>query len=171
MNKTLFGTLILIIAGFFYQGAQAQVKFNVRVNLGSQPAWGPTGYDHVDYYYLPDTDCYYDVNAGQFVYFSRGRWIYARTLPARYGRVDLYNTYKVVVNEPRPYQHADVYRQKYGSYRGHHDQQVIRDSHEEKYFVVRDHPRHAEWQRNHGRDDRDRHNDDRDRHNNDHDHH
>ena len=163
MKKTLFSTL-LIIAGFFYQGAQAQVRVNLHVNLGNQPAWGPTGYDYAEFYYLPDVDCYYDVNAGQFVYFGNGRWVYARTLPPRYGRVDLYNTYKVVVNEPTPYRRADVYRRRYGNYRGHHDQQVIRDSREEKYFVVRDHPRHNEWQKNHGRDDRDRHNNDHDHH-------
>ena len=153
MNKFLLG--VLLMAGLSYQGAQAQVKVNLSVNLGNQPAWGPTGYDHADFYYLPDADCYYDINAGQFVYADNGRWIYGRTLPPRFGKVDLYSTYKVVVNEPKPYLHADVYRKKYARYKGGRQRQpIIRDSKEEKYFVVKDHPRHADWEKKHGHDDR-----------------
>src|SRR6266567_3526972 len=130
-----FFVALFLLAGFLYQGTQAQVKVRLNVNIGSQPAWGPTGYDHAEFYYLPDQDCYYDVNGQQFVYFDNGRWIYTRTLPPRYG-------------------HADVYRNKYARYKGHpQHQEIIRDSKEEKYFASKDHPRHAEWERKHGHDD------------------
>ena len=163
MNKLFFVTFLL--AGFLYQGAQAQVKVHLNVNIGSQPAWGPTGYDHAEYYYLPDQDCYYDVNGRQFVYFDNGRWTYAAALPPRYGQVDLYRSYKVVVNEPKPYMHADVYRRRYARYKGHPQRQdIIRDSKEEKYFEAKEHPRHAEWEKKHGHDD-DHGHDDHGRHN------
>ena len=142
---------LLLTAGFIFQDGQAQVKLKLSVNIGSQPAWGPTGYDHADYYYLPDADSYYDVNAQQFVYSENGQWITARTLPPRYGKVDLYNTYKVVVNEPKPYLHADVYRKKYVRYKGGRNKQpIIRDSKNQKYFASKDHPRHAEWEKKNG---------------------
>src|SRR5262245_58186353 len=109
--KKVFIAALLMTASFYYAGAQ--VKVNLSLNIGNQPAWGPTGYNHVDYYYLPDADCYYDVNAQEFYYQDSGRWVNGRQLPPRYGNVDLYKSYKVVVNEPKPYLHADVYRKKY----------------------------------------------------------
>jgi hypothetical protein len=38
-----------------------------------------------------------------------------------------------------------MYREKYSSYKGRHDQEVIRDSHDSKYFVNKNHPQHNEW--------------------------
>lgn len=149
--KKLFVVVLLMTASLYQAGAQ--VKVNLNVNIGNQPAWGPTGYDHADFYYLPDADCYYDINAQQFVYSDNGRWVYARTLPPRYGNVDLYKSYKVVINEPKPYMHADVYRKKYARYKGYRQRQpVIRDSKEEKYWASKDHPHHADWERKHGHD-------------------
>ncbi len=149
MKKILFA--LFLLAGVFSLSATAQVR--VSINIGHQPAWGPVGYDHADYYYLPDVDCYYDIEGSKFVYYDGGRWIYASTLPPRYGHVDLFHSYKVVVNEPRPYLHADVYRQKYARFKGSHDRQpVIRDSKDERYFESREHPRHAEWEEKHGHD-------------------
>ncbi|OJW55299.1 MAG: hypothetical protein BGO55_01740 [Sphingobacteriales bacterium 50-39] len=95
---TLF---VLLGGGFFLHSASAQVKVNLDVNIGSQPLWGPTGYDHAEYYYLPEYDVYYDVPYKQYIYWNNGRRVTAATLPARY-QADLYHTYKVVQNEPRP---------------------------------------------------------------------
>jgi len=48
-----------------------------------------------------------------------------------------------VVNEPRPYLHADVYRSRYAPYRGRKNAQVvIRNSDEPKYYVVKGHPKY-----------------------------
>jgi hypothetical protein len=149
MKKMFLG--FVLVFGFLYQQGEAQVKVNLSVNIANQPAWGPTGYDHADFYYLPDADCYYDVNGQQFVYFENNQWVYGRTLPPRYGHVDLYHTYKVVINEPKPYLRADVYRKKYARYKGGRQRQlVIRDSRQEKYFASKGHPRHAEWEKKHG---------------------
>lgn len=111
----------------------AQVKFNLNVNIGSQPVWGPVGYDHAEYYYLPDIEAYYYVPRHQFVYLSGNKWIFSATLPPRYRNYDLYSGYKVVVNEPYAYRHFDRDRRQYSEYRGRHDQQIIRDSHDRKY--------------------------------------
>lgn len=116
-----------------FQPAGAQVSVNV--NIGSQPAWGPVGYDHVDYYYLPDIDAYYYVPDRQFVYYENNAWVRRGALPARYRGYDLYNGYKVVVNEPQPYLRADFYRVNYGKYKGWKGERqiIIRDSKDPKY--------------------------------------
>jgi hypothetical protein len=124
------------------QGSKAQV--NVNVNIGAQPLWGPTGYDVVEYYYLPDLQMYYYVPSHQFVYLNGSNWVYARSLPARYRGYDLYSGYKVVINEPKPYLHFTDHKVKYAGYKGAKGKQVvIRDSKESKYYVVKGHPGNA----------------------------
>lgn len=153
--KKMMTIAAIIMSGFLVQQANAQVKVSVNVNLGQQPVWGPTGYDHADYYYLPDIDCYYDVSRKQFIYNSGNRWVYAGQLPARYRSYNLYNSYKVVVNEPKPYLHADVYRNKYRNNKQPHEKQVpIRDSRDEKYYQVKGHPMHNQWVKTHPGDQR-----------------
>lgn len=96
----------------------AQVKLNVNVNLGSQPAWGPAGYDYVEYYYLPDIGAYYYVPTRQFIYLNNGNWVYVNSLPSRYRSYNLYSGYKVVINEPKPYLQHSTYQVRYAKYKG-----------------------------------------------------
>lgn len=141
--------IVIVAGGLFSQSASAQVS--VSVNIGSQPLWGPTGYDQAKYYYLPEYDVYYDVPHKKYIYWNNGRRVSAATLPSKY-HADLYKTYKVVENEPSPWKHHNDDVKKYGEYKGRHDQAVIRDSHEEKYWQIKGHPDHAKWKGNdHGR--------------------
>lgn len=140
--------VVLFIALFLSSASStlhAQIRVNIGFNLGSQPAWGPTGYDYVDYYYLPDIDVYYSVPQHRYYYNNRGRWISSAYLPARYHSYNFYNSYKVVVNERDPWRNDNAYRQKYSSFRGRHDQQSIRDSKDPKYFMNKNHPEHKQW--------------------------
>jgi len=99
-----------------------QSQLSVRLNIGTPPAWGPSGYNGVRYYYLPDIESYYDVQSSMFIYPSGNRWIHSRNLPARYRNYDLYHGYKVVMNDYRgntPYIHHREYRTRYArGYRG-----------------------------------------------------
>lgn len=161
MKKLFFA--VLFISALAYMPARAQFSIKLNLNLGSQPDWGPTGYDHAEYYYMPDIDTYYDVPNRQYVYLNNGSWTRANALPPRYANYDLYHGYKVVVNQPTPYLHADVYRAKYARFKGQRNQVVIRDSHEDKYRNSR-----AEWN-NHKNDRRDEHRGDHDHDNDRHD--
>jgi hypothetical protein len=129
--KKIIITAAIFFSCIAYQSAQAQISVNI--NIGSQPAWGPVGYDQADYYYMPDIDTYYDVPAHQYVYLENNSWVRRRSLPSRYSNYNLYNGYKVVVNEPQPWTRATVYRTKYANYRGRTGQTIIRDSRDEKY--------------------------------------
>src|SRR3954469_9825772 len=92
--KRLLMLTVILSATAFLQPANAQPS--VSVNIGSQPLWGPVGYDHVDYYYFPSQEVYYYVPKHQFVYLDGGNWRFANALPARYGPIDYYSAYKVV---------------------------------------------------------------------------
>jgi hypothetical protein len=137
--------LVLILAVFFAGTADAQLRINLNFNIDRQPVWGPTGYDHVEYYYLPDIGVYYNVPQRRYYYNERGRWIGSSSLPSRYRGFNLYTSYKVVLNEPAPYRNDAKYRAQYASFKGRHDQQPIRDARDPKYYANPNHPEHKNW--------------------------
>ncbi|WP_184543848.1 hypothetical protein [Mucilaginibacter sp. FT3.2] len=129
--KKIILTAAIFLGCLAIKPASAQISLSI--NIGSQPEWGPTGYDRADYYYMPDIDSYYDVNAHQYVYFNNNGWIHSAALPPRYANYDVYHGYKVVVNDRTPWVRNNVYRAKYANFKGRRDQTVIRDSREVKY--------------------------------------
>jgi hypothetical protein len=115
----------LSILNFSIISAQIRVK----VNINSMPLWGPEGFDHVEYYYLPEAGIYYYAPKSQFIYMKGGRWIFSSRLPYQYRNLDLYSTYKVVINSPKPYLRNGYYGSHYKGYRNYHSKQgTIRDS-------------------------------------------
>ena len=135
--------LILLVATGSIISTPVTAQVSVNFNIGSQPTWGPVGYDYVEYYYLPDIGTYYYVPKHQFVYLSNGKWIYASSLPSRYRSYNLYSGYKVVINEPRPYLHYTTHKVTYAKYKGNNGRQVIiRNSNDPKYYVVKGHPKY-----------------------------
>ncbi len=137
MKKSVF-VLAFFLACIGLNPVSAQV--NVQVNIGAQPLWGPVGYDYVEYYYLPEYEVYYYVPTQRFVYLDGGNWVFASALPRRFGTVNLFNSYKVVVNQPKAYLYFTDHKVKYKRYKAKRGQIVIRDSNEPKYYVVKGHP-------------------------------
>jgi hypothetical protein len=115
-------TLKLIALGIIlFASSTIHAQVSVNVNLGTAPAWGPSGYSNVDYYYLPDVEAYYDIRATQFIYLNGGTWTRSRYLPGQYRNYNLYNGYKVVLNDyhgSRPYSNFKSHKVKY--YKGYH---------------------------------------------------
>lgn len=104
-------------------------QVHVNININSMPLWGPAGFDHVDYYYLPEAGIYYYAPKSQFIYMKGGRWIFSSRLPYQYRNLNLYSTYKVVINSPKPYLRNGYYGSHYKGYRNFHSKQgTIRDS-------------------------------------------
>ena len=159
MNKSkpgLFLLCALVLAGFAAtsagcMGTMSTMDGSVGVNIGDQPVWGPTGYDRADFYYIPDVDSYYSVSEHQYIYRDGTSWRHGASLPSSYGNYDPYHSYKVVVNEDKPYQNNTSHQAKYGSFKGKRDQPVIRDSRDPKYFVNKEHPEHGNWEKEHNR--------------------
>lgn len=140
--KKIILALSFFLSAVAFKNAQAQVRLNVNINIGSQPVWGPVGYDYVDYYYLPDIETYYYVPTHQFIYLSGGNWVFAHGLPPAYRNYNLYSGYKVIINQPRAYQYFSNHKVKYAGYRSNHSQVIIRNSNEPKYYVVKGHPKY-----------------------------
>lgn len=139
MKKIIIAALIGVASIASTNYAKAQV--NLNLNVGSQPQWGPTGYDHVDYYYLPEADAYYYVPGNQYVYQVNNKWVKTTTLPSRYRNVDLYRTYKVVMNGDKPYLRHPDHVVKYKNYKSAYNKQpIIRDSRDNKYKNVKANP-------------------------------
>lgn len=136
MKKLIF-VMIIAAVSLFQNIGNAQIN----VNINAQPLWGPVGYDHVDYYYLPDIESYYYVPKRQFVYQNNGKWLFSNSLPTRYSGYNLYNGYKVVINGNRPYSNFNNHKVKYAKYKNWGGRQmVIKNSKDKKYYVVKGHP-------------------------------
>ncbi len=123
--KKLFYVVVFLSAFAFAKPANAQV--NVSINIGSQPLWGPGGYDYARYYYMPEMDVYYNVSSRHYTYYDGGRWVSHRSLPSRYGRYDLHRTYKVALNDSNPWRNHRRHRSNYHGYSRNYSQVSIRD--------------------------------------------
>ena len=132
MKKLIF-TAVILLGCLSVKFAEAQVSVGVGLNIGSQPDWGPVGYNNAAYYYMPDIGAYYDVNAHMYIYNENNVWVHRGYLPARYRNYNLYGGYKAVINDRNPWLRDNDYRTRYAGYRGRHDQAMIRDSRDARY--------------------------------------
>jgi hypothetical protein len=136
MKNIRIALLLMALICIAHLGVKAQIR--ISFNVSSQPIWGPVEYDYVEYYYMPEYDIYYYAPEAQFIYWDGFEWAFTNTLPYQYRRVNLYSTYKVVINEPRPYLRNEYYAGHYKNYkRSHPKQMAIRDSRDHKYDAVR----------------------------------
>ncbi|MEN6619789.1 MAG: hypothetical protein ABFC28_09940 [Rikenellaceae bacterium] len=125
-----FGIFMAVMAAlFFISPTISSAQFGVKININLQPKWGPADYDYVEYYYMPEYDIYYYAPERQFIYRNGREWVFSRNLPYQYRNVDLYSTYKVVINEPKPYLRHNYYSSHYKEYKhARSKQEIIRDA-------------------------------------------
>lgn len=99
--------------------SQAQVSINVNVGAPAvvvRPAWIPQNHVNVDFYYLPDVQAYFDVNASLYVYLNNGNWCRSRYLPAHYRNYDLVHARRIALNGyhgSRPYTYYNCHNERY----------------------------------------------------------
>jgi hypothetical protein len=118
----------IALSGLFYNSADAQIRVHLGLHFGSprvyiparvvvsQPAeyCEPANYNgDEDYYYLPDVDAYYSVPDQCYYYNDGGEWVSAAYLPGAYRNYDWQSARRFEVRAPRPYLHADYYRNRY----------------------------------------------------------
>lgn len=133
MKKMMTALSLFFVMGLATPVSAQNININVNINLDKQPAWGPTGYDYVEFYYIPDLNVYYDVVNSLFYYYSSSRWISAQYLPSNYRKYDLYNLYKIVVNERTPWLNNKTHKKSYAQYKGDKTQEPIRYSNNSRY--------------------------------------
>lgn len=143
MKKLLI--LLIFVTLFVLKTSYMSAQISLNININSQPLWGPVSYDHVEYYYLPEYDIYYYTPKSQFVYKKGNNWVFSSRLPHQFRQANLYDTYKVVINESKPYLRNDYYINNYKQYKHEHSKQVvIRDSRDPKYTNRKDHPGYSQ---------------------------
>jgi hypothetical protein len=136
---------LITIALFLFASTANHAQVSINVNFGTPPQWGPVGYSEVSYYYLPDVQSYYDIRAEQFIFLNNGVWIRSNNLPNRYRNYDLYNGYKVVLNDyhgSSPYSYYPQHKLKY--YKGYNK------GHQETYSTSADYKNHDNGKHNNG---------------------
>ena len=109
--KNLRKTLQIALLSAFALSAAPAAHAQINVNISS-PSWGPALPTGQQYYYIPETNGFYDVPARQYVVRRDGRWIRTSTLSG-------YNTanfHPVIVDYvgAQPWTRYDEYRGKYG---------------------------------------------------------
>jgi hypothetical protein len=135
---------LLAIGIILLVSSSIHAQVSIKLNIGTAPSWGPFGYAQAAYYYLPDVHAYYDIRASQFVYFGNNRWVRSRYLPRKYRNYDLYNGYKVVLNDyhgNRPYAHYRNHRQRYSTNYRNHSQRSIGQRHDDHRYTKNNHSR------------------------------
>ncbi|PQJ81264.1 hypothetical protein [Polaribacter glomeratus] len=152
--------VLLFVAIFVMNSTNTYSQIQLKVNIAEQPLWGPVSYNHVEYYYLPEYDIYYNAPKAQFIHRKGNKWINANSLPYEYRNVNLYSTYKVVINDSKPYLKHNYYSKEYKGYKNYRSKQgSIRDSKDSKYMVIINHPNNKKYkkQSNHKSDKKDSH--------------
>lgn len=72
----------ILVVCLFLLSLKNSAQVSINVNIGSRPDWCTNYYyDNVEYVYLPEIECYYDVRSAVYVYFGGNGWIRSRYLP------------------------------------------------------------------------------------------
>ena len=130
--------MMILVVFFLLNGlntSYAQIGASDKSNLDIQPAWGPAGYDYAEYYYLPDINVYYFVPEHGYYYYINRQWFYSSTLPSLYSSYNFYNAYKIVINVEAPWRNNENDIKKYSSFKGYHNQTLIRDTRDSIYYA------------------------------------
>jgi hypothetical protein len=96
------------------------VSHNPHSEYMPPPSWAQdfdTEYP-VNYYYLPDIECYYDLRNREFVYMESGNWRFSASLPSIYASFNLNNCFVVKLNNEvvEPWMHFHYYVAHYPRY-------------------------------------------------------
>ncbi|MCD8288561.1 MAG: hypothetical protein LUC26_01425 [Prevotella sp.] len=131
--------IFAILAMFFALSAiPAQAQISININIGKQPSWGPSGYDYAQFYFIPELNIYYDVEAALFYYLSGSTWVGAKYLPLKYKKYDLSSMYKVVMNGvTTPWLNNKEHKKTYKNFINDRTQLPIRQTADAKHEPAR----------------------------------
>ena len=108
--KFLLSPLRIALLSVFALAAAPAAHAQININI-NPPSWGPAVPTGSQYYYIPETNGFYDVPARQYVVLRNDRWVRTSTLSG-------YNTanfHPVVVDYvgDQPWTRYDEYKVKY----------------------------------------------------------
>jgi len=120
----------IALSGLIYNTASAQIRINFGLHIRpvyaryhapvvveepvyQEPVQVYDDSNDDDYYYLPEVDAYYNVNAGCYYYNNGDNWVSAAYLPGAYRNYDWRSARRYEVREHRPFTRADFYRSRF----------------------------------------------------------
>ena len=108
--KNLLKSLRIALLSVFALAAAPAAHAQININI-NPPSWGPAVPQGAQYYYIPETNGFYDVPARQYVVSRNGQWI-------RTSELSGYNpsTFHPVVVDyvgAQPWTRYDEYRNRY----------------------------------------------------------
>ena len=112
--------VVIVLVSLYSCSTPYMASQNPDGGYMSPPAWAQS-YDNenpVNYYYLPDIECYYDLRHREFVYLQNGAWRFSASLPSIYASFDLNNCFVVKLNNNvhEPWMHFHYYVAHYPRY-------------------------------------------------------
>lgn len=98
----------------------SNAQISVSVNLGSRPHYHDRYENEARYYYLPEIETYYDIQAGIYIFNSSRGWVRSSYLPEYCSNYDVNRGYRVALTYIgyTPYADFNFHKQKY--YRENH---------------------------------------------------
>ena len=113
--KNLLKSLRIALLSVFALAAAPAAHAQININI-NPPSWGPAVPQGAQYYYIPETNGFYDVPARQYVISRNGKWIRTANLSG-------YNTanfHPVVVDYvgAQPWVRYNEYKVKYPKHGG-----------------------------------------------------
>ncbi len=115
----IFHVIIAMVFTISFANVASAQRIGVNVNI-TIPLWAPhyENTDLIQYYYLPDIECFYDVWNQEFVYLEDGNWMFGATLPSIYSWYDLNTAFVVVLDKDvfEPWMHFHYYVAHYPRY-------------------------------------------------------
>lgn len=108
--------LKFILAAFIvFLSLEASAQVAINVNIGSRPNWCSNYNDDVEYVYLPEIECYYDIRSSVYIYMGGNGWIRSRYLPEYCHDYDFNRGYVVVLDYHgnSPYAYYNNHRTRY----------------------------------------------------------
>lgn len=111
---------IILVAFIILFSFESNAQISVSVNLGSRPQYHDRYENESRYYYLPEIETYYDIQAGIYIFNSSRGWVRSSHLPEYCSNYDVNRGYRVALtyNGYRPYSDFNFHKQKY--YRENH---------------------------------------------------
>lgn len=106
---------LLLAAGLAFAGAAAPTAAHAQIGVNIQlghPNWGPAVAPGTQYYYVPEIDGYYDLQAQDYIVQRNGRWAHYRSLPG----YDPRNFHPVALQDYRGRQPWDGYQNHHARY-------------------------------------------------------
>lgn len=138
--KSVLGVFVMLFA----LSSSAQVSVSLNIGGGCRPQWY-NHYDHyVEYVYLPEVECYYDMHNAVYVYYGDNGWCRSRFLPDYCDGYDVNRGIRIALDYHghSPWVHFDYHRKHYWRDGYHNYRQAYygpRYAHRDNYVVYSNH--------------------------------